>query len=517
MVVTLGGLHGYHVRGFNRRKLGDLNVVLKLMGPVGEGQTPFFLSKVDLARSRSRQEFVAHAVEALGWPHEELARDMQVLITGLENLSREHLKQASQGAGGSRPAWQWVAGERAATEAHLRDQDPLEGDLVSDLQTLGFIASPWQCLVLYLAATSRLLSKPLSVLSIGNASGGKSAGQEAIAQLLPPDEMLSFTRLSPKSLSYHGEDALKNKVVFLDEISAGADRVGLSQLKSLLSRGYLTTSVVSVDRINRGMSTVQRITRGPISIFTAGTSDSLVDDELKSRFLVLPVDESREQTARVIAQAAAWDGGKAAEARREAIRRRYRAIQKSLKPLRVVIPPEWRPNLTFCTERLTYRRKYHAYLSLIQVIALHRQHAPGRIRQGADGEPEVWVARDDILLANELISRLLDVQDDELNPVARRVFTAIESHCQHEGDRRGVPATDVEFSRRLVRDMSQMDHLPARRAVESLLELEYLVVVRGGIRSRHHYRMASHVSRQGGALPLWSPPDDEPEMAQGLG
>jgi len=506
----------WHATGFNIKRLGVYGLTLKVWGVTHEGERNFFVGDVNLARSRSRSEFVCNLTGYLVFPEEVIRRDLHVLVTALESLTRENLRKQTAEKQVHVKTFEATGDELAAAEAYLREHDLLTGTLYDDLEKLGFVTQPgtrWGALVLYLVATSRKLSRPLSVLSLGLASSGKSMGQEIMQGLLPDDEFYSFTRLTPKSLSHFGPHDLTNKALFLDEFTARGDDGSMSQLKSLLSRGFLTTSLASLNRVTGVVETVSKDVHGPVSFFSAITHERGLDDELRSRFLILPVDESSEQTRRVMEKMLERDteDGLRQEGERREIRRKYRLIQKVLKSVKVIIPEAWREKIKFNSQRITYRRKFQMYLSLVCVITLHRQfqRRVSRLPDPSTGGETTFITAEaeDIRLANQIMENLFAVATDELNPVNRRVYEQIKVFCQAEASAKGLPETEVSFTRREIRYAAQLDETPTRRAFEQLLQLEYVEKVRGGDQgSRHFYRLShSADGHESDGLHLWTP------------
>jgi DNA primase len=58
----------------------------------------------------------------------------------------------------------------------------------------------------YLAATSRKLTEPLSVLIQSRSAAGKSTLQDAIISLIPDEEYIKYTRVTDQALFYKEED-----------------------------------------------------------------------------------------------------------------------------------------------------------------------------------------------------------------------------------------------------------------------------------------------------------------------
>ena len=100
------------------------------------------------------------------------------------------------------------------------------------------------------------------------------------------------------------------------------------------------------------------------------TTASDLNDETKSRFLVVSVDESREQTRAIFEAQRRRETGIVGE--RDEVLRRHHALQRCLRPMRVVNP--FATALTFPDHRLAARREHPKYLALIRSVAFLRQY-----------------------------------------------------------------------------------------------------------------------------------------------
>jgi hypothetical protein len=75
----------------------------------------------------------------------------------------------------------------------------------------------------YLAATSRLLERPLAVVVQSSSSAGKSALMEAVLALLPAEQQVKYSAMTGQSLFYMGETNLSHKILAIVE-EEGAER-----------------------------------------------------------------------------------------------------------------------------------------------------------------------------------------------------------------------------------------------------------------------------------------------------
>ena len=119
--------------------------------------------------------------------------------------------------------------------------------------------------------------------------------------------------------------------------------------------------------------TQQYRVEGPVMLFLTTTAID-VDEELVNRCLVLTINESREQTRRILARqrSARTLAGLQATSEAESIRKLHQNAQRLLRPLAVVNP--YAEDLTFLDDRTRMRRDHAKYLTLIEAITLLRQH-----------------------------------------------------------------------------------------------------------------------------------------------
>jgi hypothetical protein len=153
---------------------------------------------------------------------------------------------------------------------------------------------------------------------------------------------------------------------------------------------------------------------GPVAVIVTTTSSDL-NDETKSRFLVVSVDESREQTRRVLEVQRRRETGIGVP--REEIVRRHHALQRCLRAVKVVNP--YASHLTFPDHRLSTRRDHPKYLGLIRAVAFLRQFQ----RKEEAGVIEVELA--DIEAAHLLADQVLGQSMEDLSPPARKLMEAI--------------------------------------------------------------------------------------------
>jgi hypothetical protein len=160
-----------------------------------------------------------------------------------------------------------------------------------------------------------------------------------------------------------------------------------------------------------------------------------------------------------------------------------------LKPLLVANP--YARRLTFMDDRTRTRRDHVKYLTLIRTIALLHQHQrPVRtVEHRGEAVPFVEVTLGDIAVANRLAHQVLGRTLDELPPQTRRLLHALETMVKEACAAQQIARKDFHFSRRAVRETSGWCHTQVRVHLDRLVELEYVLVHRGGRGQSFEYEL----------------------------
>ena len=73
-------------------------------------------------------------------------------------------------------------------------------------------------------------------------------------------------------------------------------------------------------------------------------------------------------------------------------------------------------------------------------------------------------------------------------------------YCKTEAKETQLEYWEVAFTRRDIREYAGWEHMPLRRAIEMLYEMEYIVKVYGSERSRHVYKLNMESDDQPGSV-----------------
>ena len=468
-VVIRLGERRWRVRGLERNLSFEQLRVNLLVSQTGVDA--YHVDTFDLYSARQRSVFVKQAATELGVRAEVVKRDLGRVLLKLEGLQEERITAALDPKPEAPPM---NDGEKS--EALQLLEDPRLMERVGEAFSLcGLVGEETNRLVAYLAAVSRKLSRPLAVLVQSSSAAGKSALTDAVLALVPDEERVQYSAMTGQSLFYMGSSDLKHKVLAIAE-EKGAERASYA-LKLLQSEGELSIASTGKDPSTGRLVTHEYRVEGPVAILMTTTAIDL-DDELLNRCVVLTVDEGREQTRAIHERQreeetlSGWRRRRA----RDAVVRLHQNAQRLLKPLRVVNP--FADALLFPDSSTRMRRDHQKYLSLIRSIALLHQRQ--REVRRDDGAPYVEVKLGDIELANRLAAEVLGRSLDELPPQSRRCLELVHGWVGEQCELRGIEQSSFRFSRRQVREALGWSYSQVRKHLDRLVDLEYLLVHRGG-------------------------------------
>jgi DNA primase len=491
-IMLTFGERRYRVRGLPTQLTEALkvNVLVTLVVASAEPASAapdggaLHVDTLDLYQAKQRQVFAKCAAGELHVEEHILQRDLGRLLLKLEQVIEERAKAAES------PVAVPVAMTNAQTAealAFLRDEHLIER-ITADVERVGLVGEPHNALVAYLACVSRKLAAPLAVLIQSTSAAGKSLLMDTVLALVPAEDRVYYSAMTGQSLFYLGETDLKHRILAIAE-EEGVRQAAYA-LKVLQSQGELTIASTGKDPATGMLVTQQYRVEGPVMLFLTTTAID-VDEELVNRCLVLTINESREQTRRILARQRSGRtlAGLVATNEAESIRQRHQNAQRLLRPLAVVNP--YAEDLTFLDDRTRMRRDHAKYLTLIEAITLLRQHQRDikTLRQAGAVIEYIEVTLEDIALANRLAHEVLGRSLDELPPQTRRVLGLIEVLVTERMQHGAILRTDVRFTRRELRNRCGMSDAAIRVHLERLVAMEYVRLVTGKNGQRFEYEL----------------------------
>ncbi|MGH9968397.1 MAG: CHC2 zinc finger domain-containing protein, partial [Pyrinomonadaceae bacterium] len=273
MLFAIAGRE-YRIRGLSPVGLERLRVNVRL---TINGN--FHLDTLDLYHARARAVFAQSAAKLCSVSEQQVSADLLQMI---ERLEAARLAMRKNGDDPNHNDAPMTPDERAAGLAYLKDPKLTER-IVEDFRKCGLVGERATVLVGYLATVSRQLPKPLGLLIVARSGAGKSALQDALCQMVPPEAAVRVTRLTGQALFYKDPDSLKHKVLAIaeDEGAFGA----VYSLRTLASDQHLSIAATRTDPQTGRLHTEHYEVHGPVVIIVTTTSPEAFDEETRNRFV----------------------------------------------------------------------------------------------------------------------------------------------------------------------------------------------------------------------------------------
>jgi DNA primase len=464
----------YEIRGL-LKNAGKLKATVK--GIVQEkSKRRLHVDTVDFYSARSRTYLIKGLCELFGSGEDIIGEDVQKLL----ELAEEY-KQPEQGAETKEVI---TSADKAKALAFLKNPDMFDG-ILSDFETIGYTGEEMNKLLCYIAAVSRKMEQPLSVMIQSRSAAGKSYLQDTVLSMVPEDDFVKYTRLTDQALFYKDKDSLKHKILAIEELDGMNGAV--YSIRSIQSSKKITIAYTGKDPATGELKTQDNTVEGPLMVFITTTQVD-IDGETASRFVFISIDESEEMTKKILAkqrQSQTMEGMinklKSAE-----IIKKHQDANRLLKPLCVFNP--YADLLTFTSKSLRARRDHTKYLNLILAIAYLFQYQ--RKRRSMDYDPAgggtggksieyINVTLDDIEKANRIANDVLGRSLDELTPPSRNLLKLIREMVLNKCKKDKTKSCEYHFSRRDIREFSGWSDFQVKTHIKQLEELEYVFAVIG--------------------------------------
>jgi hypothetical protein len=447
---------------------GRLGVAIKAQRTDGAGRK--FRDRLDLIAARARTETVRVMSQSLALAKERAECHLMEIL----DITEAWVQSAGALSDGEDKAAAPVLTEAQKLEALQFLQTPnLIGQILSDTEELGYVGEEVGKLLIYLVGVSRKLESPMSAIIRSQSGAGKSGLASLGVMLVPPEEVVHYSRVTAQALAYAEKTAYTHKLLVMEERVGGESA---DYYIRIMQSGHVIRQAVTIKDPATGKMKLQEVeVEGPIA-YIETTTASVLNAENTSRCFEVYLDESEAQTGRIHQRQRHAKGlTRMRQADRQRILDKHHNAQRMLEKIPVVIP--YAGHLTFPTKWLRTRRDNERFLCLIEASAfLHQYQRPRKTARTPEGDVAyIEATLDDYRIAYDLAKVVLKASLHELSPVARELFEQISG-------------LEGEFTRREVRELTGWAQT---RLVETLNELEgmeYVAKTAGsnGLTIRYH-------------------------------
>jgi DNA primase len=447
----------YEVRGIVK-KGSKLKATVKGV----DGKKRMHVDTVDFYSARSRTYLTKGLCNLFGKDEAVINNDVTKLL--------EHAEQYRATDQDNKPVATMTDKDKAQALKFLKNPDMFQ-EILIDFETLGYTGEEMNKLLCYVAAISRKMKNPISVMIQSRSAAGKSYLQDTVLSLVPKEDCTKYTRLTDQALFYTGKDSLKHKILAIEELDGmnGA----IYSIRSIQSSKEITIAYTGKDSTTGEQRTMENKVEGPLMVFITTTKVD-IDGETASRFVFISIDESEDMTKKVLAKQRQTHTmqGMLNKLKSEAIIKKHHNANRLLNSLHVFNP--YAELLTFTSKSLRARRDHTKYLNLISAVAyLFQYQKKIQTMEFKDKTIEyINVNLIDIEKANTIANFVLGRSLDELSPSSRKLLILIKQMCKDK-------TKDHHFNRRQIREYSGWSDFQVRTHIRQLEDLEYIYSVMG--------------------------------------
>jgi DNA primase len=319
----------------------------------------------------------------------------------------------------------------------------------------GIVGEENSRLLLFLIIISYMNKSPIHAIVQGSSGSGKTHIISRIADLMPGEDVLRFTRITESSLYNWGEFDLFRKIIIIEDLD-GLKEDALYALRELISNQFLSSSVSMKDKKGNNKSTRKEV-KGQFSSLSATTKGETYEDNMSRSFLIA-VDESAAQTTRIIENQNKRNAGEIDPKESQKAVQFIQQMVRNLKHYEVINPFATKLQLPEKVHKI--RRLNEMYQAVIKQVTFLNQY-----QRNLTTDNQLLTTIEDIEQATEILFESIILKVDELDGSLRQFFERLKKYVK---DKENL------FTQREIRQEMNISKTQLQRFINSLLELEYI-------------------------------------------
>ncbi len=327
------------------------------------------------------------------------------------------------------------------------------------IEKSGIIGEENSRLLLFIIASSYKTKSPLHAIVQGSSGSGKTHLISKIADLIPQEDVLRFTRITESSLYNWGEFDLVGKLLIIEDLD-GLKEEAMFAMRELISNQRLSSSVSIKDK-KGNIKSAKKEVKGVFSSLSATTKGELYEDNMSRSFL-LAVDESQAQSQRIIQYQNQRYAGEIDQKTQEKAKNQLQQIIRVLKDYEIINPYATRLELPEEVHKI--RRLNEMFQLIIRQITYLNQHN----RELKNNKLITQI--EDLEQATEVLFESIILKVDELDGSLRQFFERLKKHLKSQ---------EKDFTQREIRQAFNISKSQLQRYIINLLELEYIRQIGG--------------------------------------
>jgi DNA primase len=459
----------YQILGGLRKDLDSMRVSLTIRN---HNNNLRHRSKPDLFEDKQVEKIAREAGEKLGLRADLIEIDLNELTDKLEVYRENELYPESK--------------ESAKPEVKIQDYDRCKTflgkpNLISRFNDLigkaGVTGEENNRIFLFCIASSYKMPDTLHALIQGTTGSGKTHLLTRVSSFIPHEDRKHFTRVTEGSFYNYGAKDLQHKLICLEDLDGMREEAYLA-FRELQSRGMITSSTTGQDE-KGNIRAYEKTVFGPIASLSCTTRGEIYEDNM-SRCFLIAVDETREQTERIITYQNQKATGKIDGEQEQQITSFVQDCIRMLKPLEVINP--YADKVQLPREAHKIRRLNDLYQSFVKQVTLINQY-----KRSTDNRNRLISQKEDLQTAADIMFESILLKVDELDGSLRLFYENLKDYVEATGKNHHET---YSFSQREIRQALNISKTQLHRYVRALMSLEYLQLSGGHINKGFKYKIS---------------------------
>jgi DNA primase/energy-coupling factor transporter ATP-binding protein EcfA2 len=459
----------YYIQGGIRSEADSMKVTLVIENISTRKKSR---NKLDLYEDKQIEKTAREAGEKLQLRSDLIEADISELVDHLDHYRES--REPQEGEQREETIYPLTALERKQAEDLLKAKDFFT-KLNELIGKAGVVGEEQTRLFLFVIASSYRMPDTLHALVQGSSGSGKTHLIVKIAQLMPPENVKFLTRVTESSFYNYGEYELKNTLFCMEDLDGLKEEAFLA-FRELQSREQLTSSTSEKDEKGNIRARIRTV-KGPIASLSATTKGEVYEDNMSRSFLV-SVDESPEQTQRIIEYQNRKASGQTDREEEKRISQLLRNCIRIVEPLQVINP--YAGQITLPEEAHKIRRLNDLYQSFVRQVTLLNQY-----KRKKDDKGRLIAEKEDLEQASEIMFDSIMLKVDELDGSLRQFYERLKVYVQSKGKE----YKNYAFGRKEIRDALRVSKSQQHRFFNDLCELEYIAQLGGNSHSGYKYKI----------------------------
>jgi len=446
----------YYILGGLPKQLDMLKVMLQIENKQGFKSR----NKVDLYEDKQVERLCKEVSEKLQIRKDLMENDIYKLTELVETFRETEQGENKAGQEPQPTQHFFTLKERTELESFLKKPRVIKR-LNELLGKTGIVGEERNRIFLLLIAISYKMKDPLHSLIQGSSGSGKTKIVRQVSDCIPQESVTRFTRISDKALYNYPKNYFTNRLLIIEDVDGLSEDAEMA-FRELQSSGELRSSV-SIKLENGSITGGEKVVSGPIASMSCTTKGEVYEDNM-SRVFLIAVDESIEQTKRIISYQNQKASGKINSKEEQEAKTFIQNLIRIIEAKEVINP--FAEKIQLPEEAHKIRRLNDLFQNFIKMVTLINQYQRKKTEQG-----KLIAEIEDIETAIEIMFESIVLKVDELDGSLRQFYEKLKSYLQKNYKDN---YSKVEFTQREVRQSLHISKAQINRYLQSLTELEYL-------------------------------------------